>query len=202
MDLDDPGKPLPTDASAEDRSAATSARERLEVARLVNRQRHVWRVLSIVAASVVLLLLAVMLRRDQIARDSAIQEISVVAKAFENWVNMHYGFPPTLKMAIGDRLQNVEEMYEYADAPRLDLVRQGNEAVVIVASRSPITLALGQNGRTVVLCRRRAFQVSFQAKWMTEQEFANQRRLEETWIAQSRSTPPIKTGTDQAGEHE
>ncbi len=146
--------------------------------------------LLILLVSAGLLLLAAVLRRDQVRRQSATKDLNVLATAFDRWVHSQSSFPPNLETVLGEHSPDVEDRFEYADVSRRILAITRNEIVAIVYAKRPTQLTLSQSGRPVMLCRKADFDV----KWMTEKEFAYQRRVEDVLIAKSQDIPRVQPG--------
>jgi hypothetical protein len=170
---------VPPQSPTQDTPVVTEVRERIETARLVGRQRRTWRTMLIVLASMALLLAAVVVRRDQVRRESSLKDLRVLAVAMDRWVHAQMSLPPDLQAIAGDKLPDVDGEFEYTDINRRILAIQRGQIVALVFARRPVKLILGQSGRGVLLCR----QADFDVKWMSEAEFAAQRSAEKALMA-------------------
>jgi hypothetical protein len=175
---------MPTGATA-----AGIVRDRLETERVVTRRRQTSRVILALIAAVLLVLLAVGLRRDQVARDSALQDLRPVADAMERWVHVQGALPNDLSLVLAAEGKTAADRFVYIGRDRRLLAYAGYMPVVLVYGRRPVSQTFRENGRPTLLCKR----TSFQLKWMTEGEFGRQRRLEDELLAKLRETSHLGT---------
>ncbi len=165
--------------------SSSGARDRREDRRVLERKRHTIRILLALAVSMVLLLVALGLRRDQIRREAARAELRVLSDALERWVHEHRTLPRELQ-AISNKIQGKMDLdrWEYASRERRSLATQGSMPVALVTDRLDHHQLFGEDGRPVLLCRRRA---PFQVKWLSNRELERQRRREEKRLEEDRS---------------
>ena len=169
-------------------SSPTEAHDRVEADRLANRRRHTWRVILALAMSVVLLLLALGFRRDQVRRQVALDDLGRLAAFLDRWVQQQAALPARLPAVVSAGDAKFIEQFEYAPLEKRRLALKGQRPVVLICSRQPMDLTLSPSGRAVLLCRRTAFQV----KWMSETEVAAQRRNEDRRLAKDRDSGYIR----------
>ncbi len=187
MSAQTPDNQVPAEPTLDGPSAVTEARDRVEVERLAGRRRRVWRGILVLLASTVLLLAAVGLRRDYRRRQAVVDDIGRFGIVFNNWMKdqSYYvqrdgqwlprrGRLPENLGTLGPSAEGFASRYAYADLQRRLLADEGDSKVAVVFGREPVELTLGVAGRPVLLYKRG----NFQAAWMSEKDFADQRRAE------------------------
>ncbi len=179
--VDDPttaGQPSET----EEPPRAARARDCVEMERLKGRQRRAWRVILALLVSVGLLLLALGLRRDQVVRESALDDLRQLTDRFQSWVAEHGTLPENLRQVYGESSQEVIDRFDYAAAERREHALVARVPVILLIARKPTKLAMFGDGRPVLLCRG----LDFQVKWLTEQDVTRQHHIEDRDIAKLR----------------
>jgi len=198
MPAQTPDSQAPAEPTSDAPSAATEARDRVEVERLAGRRRRVWRGILVLLASTVLLLAAVGLRRDCRRRQAVVEDIGRLGIVFDDWMRgqSHHiqrdgqwirqrGRLPGSLDALGPSAGGFASRYAYADLQRRLLADEGESRVAIVFARAPTELTLGAAGRPVLLYKRG----KLQAAWMSENDFAAQRRAEQREIEKLGDAP-------------
>lgn len=182
---------MQTDAGKTVTEEPRTVRERVETRQLVNRQHALWRVLVALAVSTLLLLLALGLRRDQIVRQGALEDMQLIEDAMASYVHASRALPGDLGAILSQPLESLKDSLSYAELDRLKLAAMGQTPVALVYDLSPRNQVFSQDGRAVLLCKG----IWFQVKWLTEQQFLRQRARELEAIERYLASPSVNGGT-------
>jgi hypothetical protein len=168
---------------------AAEARDRVETERLVGRKRRTWRIVLALVASALLLLLALGLRRDQVRREQALEELRAVADRLDRWVHENGALPRGFALVFGEsEAAELAKRFEYTDEDRLRLTIGGALPIALAFGKEPRRLTLISLGRPVMFYSRGNFDV----RWLDESEFIQHRGRESSAIGKGRETPRIQ----------